>query len=276
MDDEIFFNDQPYNSCELSLIQQILIMFAVIQFSLISACLFVSQTHSILDEEKEEEEEEEIRYIDNYPLENATQENEKVNPNTYVLELAPKGIIILKYDYDEEGFTYWTNSSSVDYKVLETVARKFVTNFCCKELFIDREQNLTEKKEALEEKVKQEAELEKMNEEDLQHTEQDDLEETENDVFATFKSYNKKGGAKKEEDDKKNVIVADKANKYIKKGNIRDFEILDKKYKELEKEKKEKEGEKGQPEQSIMDFALFKQMIFGENKKIEKENKKEN
>ena len=66
----------------------------------------------------------------------------------------------MRYHKKDEGFEYWADKD-IDYKYLETVARKYVTVFSCRDLYIDRFSLLKEKvkniKEQIEENKKQPA-----------------------------------------------------------------------------------------------------------------------
>ena len=69
--------------------------------------------------------------------------------NTTIIEHTPDGTVIMRYNYDKEGFEYWSDSKNIKYDYLETVARKFVKmNFCC-HLYIDRKENIKNKNERL-------------------------------------------------------------------------------------------------------------------------------
>ena len=141
-------------------------------------------THHVYDDTLDEPEE---RYEDKYPLDNAKCSDDPirvVNPSSYIMDYTPNGIIVLRYDYDSEAFFYWSNKKNIPYKVLETAARKYITTYCCKELYIDKEQLLKEKKELYEEKQKQLKEQEEMKKED---TRENDDSDSENSVFATLK-----------------------------------------------------------------------------------------
>ena len=45
----------------------------------------------------------------------------------------------MRYDKNNEGFDYWCDDNQIEYKYLETVARKYIKIFNCKHLYFDRE-----------------------------------------------------------------------------------------------------------------------------------------
>ena len=74
-----------------------------------------------------------------WPIDEATDDGDKiVNEKSVVYENTPKGSVILKYNYEDEIFEYWSDSKTLTYKELEVVSRKYVTVFCCKNIYIDR------------------------------------------------------------------------------------------------------------------------------------------
>jgi hypothetical protein len=52
-------------------------------------------------------------------------------------EKTPDGDVFFRYNLDNEGFEYWCDKI-LSYKILETVARKYVKMFNCVDLYIDR------------------------------------------------------------------------------------------------------------------------------------------
>ena len=242
--------------CELSFGQSILIFISTVQLGLLFSFGIVAYFHTFMFRRDTEENiiTTTIDFISKYPIENAItetdietegeQEIKRVNENSYVMDFSPQGIVILKYNYDQEGFEYWTNPKTIKYNILETMARKYVKVFCCHNLYINRTKEIEQKKEAIEENKRRLRELEEMSEED-KPTE----EVAEESVFASFKSYNKGGPNTKIANS--NIIVADRSNKYIHKGTIGEFELL-----------------KTTPEVKTtikkIDFSTFKEMFFKE------------
>lgn len=157
------------------------------------------------------EEEPETPFEDLYPLdkiEDNYAHPDDVNIHNYININTPEGIIFLRYNNEEEGFEYWSKNKNIKYKYLETAARKYITIFNCKSIYIDRIKNIEDNK-----KLKEESEKN-----DEEGRENKDKEEENDDVFLKTKPIIKEK-INKEEDEN----VATKANKYIYKGNMRDF-----------------------------------------------------
>tara|TARA_B110000008_G_C16776883_1_gene486916 strand:+ start:166 stop:768 length:603 start_codon:yes stop_codon:yes gene_type:complete len=151
-----------------------------------------------------------------YPLDKSSDDGRYDNiGENVVLELTPEGMIVLKYDTEEKAFEYWSKAP-VSYNILEMVARKYVKVFCKKKLFIDKNnQILLEKhknsfKNVFEE-MKKEINTKKTGDEELRS------------VFLKRKSVPKN----------KKHVMAKNANKYIRRGIIKES-ILHKK-KEVKK-----------------------------------------
>ena len=159
------------------------------------------------------EEEEPVPYEYQYPLIDAGDDGERDFKKCIVLSNTPKGLVYMRYCKEEEGFEYWADNS-IDYKYLETVARKYVTIFSCRNIYIDRFSLLKEKIFDIKQKI-----------EENKRSDEDGIEEEKedgNDVFANFKSYNQstnKTGANKTEITR-NDVVCDEANKYLNRGKI--------------------------------------------------------
>ena len=163
-----------------------------------------------------DEEEKEPLYEEKYPLEEAEpsardDDSDLDMNNCKVEDSTPDGDVIMQYNKKNEGFDYWSDKKNIEYKYLETVARKYVTEFRCSELYIDREQDIKDQVEKEEEEKKMAEEKEKMSAEDKEQEDSDD------DVFAKLKPkakmVSKKPGMK----------AAIRANKYRYKGKIKEF-----------------------------------------------------
>ena len=57
--------------------------------------------------------------------------------NSHVRETTPQGDVIMAYDADRQVFCYYCDKRSVQFKYLESVARKYVVEHGCKRLYID-------------------------------------------------------------------------------------------------------------------------------------------
>ena len=161
---------------------------------------------------------EEVPFEYQYPLEKAGNNKDVENSfkNCIVLSNTPKGLVYMRYNKKEEGFEYWADDA-IDYKYLETVARKYVTVFSCKDIYIDRFTLLKEKILNLKEQIEK-------NNAEKEEDESEDDEEEEEDVFANLKSYNIKQNNKTIKQTKilRDDVVCDKANKYLKRGKVKD------------------------------------------------------
>ena len=146
-----------------------------------------------------------IPFEHKYPIENAKNTRDATHDfsRSVVLSTTPKGLVYMKYDTKNEGFEYWADKD-IDYKYLETVARKYVKIFECKDLYIDRIKILKEKlmkmKQTIEEnKEREEKEREKKEKEEKEKqdgSKNENENNSPNDVFASLKSYNSKSKVK--------------------------------------------------------------------------------
>ena len=57
-----------------------------------------------------------------------------------LFETSPKGNIIMYYDSYKQGFSYYTDANSIDYKLLNAVAMKYVLTYACLDFFMDDEE----------------------------------------------------------------------------------------------------------------------------------------
>ena len=205
-------------------------------------------------DEKFEEFKEYINYIpyeERYLLEEADNDDYKLNNNSFVMENTPHGLVIMKYDDDEEGFIYWSNKN-INYVYLETVARKFTKLYKCKNLYIDRNRTLNNINNNENENTNKKSEQEEkksttVNRDDIhindEHFIPDKKKEEQPNPFATFKKNIKK---------KTNIKHQKNGCKFIHKGKINEFSILKKEY------------EYTPPKENIT-FDIFKKMLFGKN-----------
>ena len=164
--------------------------------------------------------------------------------NNFIFEKTPLGNVIMYYNNTRESFEYYSDNT-IPYRFLETVSRKYVKTFNCKQIYFDMEFELSEferkKKELndsklLEDKLKSELELkEKGNGLEL---------EKKRNVFAKFKGYNTESGTgkvnrgvappknsipnntMKKADD--TFILKENANRYTCEGKLANFSFLKK------------------------------------------------
>jgi len=123
------------------------------------------------------------------------EEMEELKKIGVVEETTPEGVVRMKF---ADGiFLYWSNRA-IQYKYLETVARKYVMVYNCRENYI----NIFEELAIAAAKPKQEP-----------------VHPT---IFASFKKYNTK-----RKQIKHNYIVNEKSNHYTWKGKISEYEQPD-------------------------------------------------
>jgi len=163
------------------------------------------------------EEKKKIPYHLKYKL-TADISNSNTRPNDFISEETPEGMVIMRYNVDEEGFEYWADKT-ISYINLETVALKYVNAFNCGGIYIDRMKLLKEKLEKISKTIEENKEREEKEKEEKE--EKDEKEEEEESVFVTLKS-----DIKKKPDTKKKITkadnICDKSNKYIKRGKLND------------------------------------------------------
>ena len=145
--------------------------------------------------------------------------------NTYVSDETPRGDVAMRYCPDSESFWYYSDSANIPYKYLETVARKYVCENNRLDVFVDVREELK----------KGYAEMKKLREEDAKAVDAKDSDNnndngaegsrTKKQIYAKFKSYNKKT-ARAAPNAKKGVVVVARANRYSYKGKFDDYQKL--------------------------------------------------
>jgi len=104
--------------------------------------------------------------------------------DNYILECTPLGNIYMRYNNSKKTFEYFSNST-MPYRYLEPVGRKYVMTYWCKPLFIDIENELKKSEQKFEEETKKKEEDNKKMEEELK------TGTGTKDVIAKLKNYNK-------------------------------------------------------------------------------------
>jgi hypothetical protein len=102
--------------------------------------------------------------------------------NNYVLEFTPLGNIYMRYNNSKQSFEYFSNST-IPYRYLEPVGRKYVMTYWCKPLFVDIEEELKIAEIKFDEEKKK-------NEDDIERRKEDTNYNPKN-VLAKLKNYNK-------------------------------------------------------------------------------------
>lgn len=171
--------------------------------------------------------------------------NQRLNrlKTNFIMEKTPQGNVLMVYDLERETFKYYADST-IPYRYLETVGRKYVKTFNCRPLFVDMEEEL----KIVEEKWTKEYELKKLKElEEKKRLEElskkpNNVNVKKKNVFATFKSYNKgvnsmmavppknsipQSNVSVSKEDEK-ILLKERANRYTYEGKMANFNFLQK------------------------------------------------
>lgn len=248
------------------------IVWGVVQFGFIIGAMIgtlLTQTWvgRLFDKDDEPIVVKQVAYHERYPIKHAIQTEHEMNPHSYVVDNTPEGIAIMKYDKDEEGFVYW-GSKKIKYQHLETIARKYVTMFQCKDLYTPRKTSNKDGEcdsdcrdsdsydnsvgDVSENNVSENDGVDDSDNNDdvTDKKKAEEEQKAKNDPFVNFKSYNK------------TTVSVDKDNneqspasgcKFIHKGEFKDFKFThDKTIMGIDDKPKQK-----------LDFETFKKMFFG-------------
>ena len=174
--------------------------------------------------------------------------------HNFIIEKTPLGNVIMIYNNIRGTFDYYSDSN-IPYRFLETVGRKYVISFNCRQIFIDMEEELKlyelklkekEDKEKEEKEEKEDEEKARANGDIKNDVKNDVKNDKKKNVFAKFKSYNREAGSGKvntgappknsipntkiTDDTKKNdkMILKENSNRYTCEGRFSNFNILQK------------------------------------------------
>lgn len=150
-----------------------------------------------------------INYTERYPLTEKDLEEKDTNDDSYkfrcILETTPNGIVIMKYDSDQEAWNYWADKkNNIRFDELETVCRRYCLTYNCGFLYKDRKLDIENQKKELKEK-KEQKEMEK-------HDKQE--ENSDDDLFVKLKET---------KPEKKKIVSATISNKFKYQGEIGKF-----------------------------------------------------
>jgi hypothetical protein len=186
---------------------------------------------------KQKAEEESLAFIIKEHLQNLK--------NCFVMEYTPLGNVLMIYDLERETFKYYSDNA-IPYRYLEVVARKYVKQFNCRQIFVDMEDEIkfAEDKWEKERKEKEETDIEEKREKEEAIKNKKPCE-VKKSVFAKFKSYNRESGTghvniaappknsipnkvltEKQENEK--ILLKDRANRYTYEGKFANFSFLKK------------------------------------------------
>ena len=197
------------------------------------------------DDEQQEGEELTEEFVNNLSL------------NT-ITETTPRGDVLMYYSSKLGTFVYHSHTKEIPYSYLETVARKYVIEYNCKNLYIDI-------RKEYEKGVQKYKEI-KAKEEEEKNAADDTKENKKKQIFANFKTYNRKGEVHNKQKDKI-YILKEQANRYSYRGKIEEYSeakvesCLDKKVLESMGDKRSEEEKRV----NDIDFASFKKMNMNTN-----------
>jgi hypothetical protein len=150
----------------------------------------------------------------------------------FVMEYTPLGNVLMTYNIARNSFSYYSDST-IPYRYLEVVGRKFVKTFHCRSIFVDMEEELKNYEKKMEE--------EKKKKEELLKSQVSEQKQPNKNVFAKLKNYNKSSGKVNSAPPPKssipntetsskneNCLLKDNANIYTYEGKISTFNVLKK------------------------------------------------
>uniref|UniRef100_A0A6C0K234 Uncharacterized protein n=1 Tax=viral metagenome TaxID=1070528 RepID=A0A6C0K234_9ZZZZ len=160
--------------------------------------------------------------------------------NCIVMEKTPIGNAIMFYNNTKSSFEYYSDST-LPYRYLEVIARKYIITYKCKQIFVDMEQEIKEAEKKLEEKKKKaEDEKQKQEEEKISGNPSTKPEKPAKNVFAKFKNYNKDNSIKvaavpldrpssaKQTKPQEEKVIKENANRFSFEGKLANFNFLKK------------------------------------------------
>ena len=166
-----------------------------------------------------------------------------------IREETPKGEVLMYYGHEMGSFIYYSKTKEIPYKYLETLARKYVITYDCKRIYIDirkeDEKGLNKYNEMKENKTTDGGS------EGGAATGDDGGAKKKKQLFASFKTYNRKSEVNIKQKDKI-YILREKSNRYSYRGKIEE-------YKE-DTMGDEETGEQSDYKDKKIDFSEFKKM----------------
>ena len=177
-----------------------------------------------------------------------------------ITETTPRGDVLMYYSSKLGTFVYHSHTKEIPYNYLETVARKYVIEYNCKKLYIDI-------RKEYEKGVQKYKEIKAKEEKNAADGGVDETKENKKkQIFANFKTYNRKGEVHNKQKDKI-YILKEQANRYSYRGKIEEYSeakvesCLDKKVLESMGDKRSEEEKRV----NDIDFASFKKMNMNTN-----------
>ena len=219
-----------YNFMFYMLFYQFMVLFAVF---VVNA---YKEVEKEIEEEEEEEEEEEIKvlpYEDKYK--DKLKEKDKLSEdkltdtfldnlkNSFVMETTPNGNVLMFWDNKRASFTYYSDTS-IPYRYLEVVARKYVIMNNCREIYYIMEEQLKPlKKEEIVEKKEEKnvfAKLKSYNQSSIMDTK--NIPQKKQNISTRLPTINIKKEYKNE------ILLKENSNRYSYEGKLVNFSFLKK------------------------------------------------
>jgi hypothetical protein len=195
------------------------------------------------EKNKEPEKRPEVRYEDKYadifnkqPNSELTQDQLDGLKNNILMEHTPLGNVVFFYDNSKGSFVFYSDST-IPYRYLESVGKKYVSTYKCKQLFIDMNEEL---KTAEERKNKRHEITTQNASTNASVNASANAKAVKKDVFAKFKTYNnnvtkevaaapsKNTGSTKITSNDNAALLKENANRYTYEGKLANFSILKK------------------------------------------------
>ena len=186
--------------------------------------------------------------------------------NSILFEKTPLGNVVMYYDHSRETFTFYSDSS-IPYRYLETISRKYVVLNNCKKIYVNMEEEIKCAEKKLEEK--KQMQLKKQEEEARSRAQEHDSQQQQQpkrNVFAKLKKYNridakpntnpntKTTTTNSKKDDTDDKVLKERANRYSCEGKLANFSFLKKVDRKLVDSK------------YAMSFAEFKKLSMNHTK----------
>lgn len=172
--------------------------------------------------------------------------------NSFIMEKTPLGNVIMYWNNSRESFEFYSDNT-IPYRYLETVGRKYVKTFNCRQIYVDMEFELSEFERKQKDKQEDDLKMKLLEDKKKMELEQNTSFNSSSslglvekkDVFAKFKNYNKESGTgkvnrgvappknsipnnnnMKKADEK--VVLKENANRYTCEGRLANFSFLKK------------------------------------------------
>lgn len=139
--------------------------------------------------------------------------------NTITETIPRVGDVLMYYDSELESFVYYSKTKEIPYKYLETVARKYVIHYDCKNIYVDiRKEYENGVNKCKEIKEKEKASAEQTTTTDGEPTGENKKKQ----LFVKLKSYNRKAEVNSKQKDKI-YILREHSNRYSYRGKIEEY-----------------------------------------------------